>query len=179
MTRRAESPEDLETMKSALWNYIGHRNLIPHSYVDELLLRALEVGDPGSMLELLQHHRECLYYPSPPVIEAYFNHYKELPFEEGLKVYFEHTKGQYFIPQAERFHATMIEQAADSGDGETVVNGYLDILDYAATTLGAEHYLALYESFKYGEEIDQWLFDQLASTLAGESFATDARLKLH
>ena len=44
MVERTKSEEDLKTLTYAHVNFLGHRNQIPHSYIDEMLMKALELG---------------------------------------------------------------------------------------------------------------------------------------
>ena len=43
MTDRVKSEEDLATMKDAYVQYLGHRNILPQSAIDGLMLKALEI----------------------------------------------------------------------------------------------------------------------------------------
>lgn len=51
MVARAKNEADIKTLQYAHVNYIGHRNLLLHKYIDEFLLKALEVGCANLMIE--------------------------------------------------------------------------------------------------------------------------------
>jgi hypothetical protein len=54
----------MATFVNAHANYLGHRNILPHSYVDLMVKKALEIGEPDSMLEVIKLHAELAYTPS-------------------------------------------------------------------------------------------------------------------
>jgi hypothetical protein len=129
MVERAANQKDLETLKYAHANYLGHRNVLPQVYVDQMLLKALELGQPETMLETLTLHSELIYHPSPKVVSAYFEFFRAGAYE-GLKAFFRAVKGNYFLVKPEGFYPAVIELASANGDGKTVIQAYLDILDY-------------------------------------------------
>ena len=49
---------------------------------------------------------------------------------EKLKAFFNVTKGRYFLNRPDDLNKTVIEKAYEAGDKETVIDAYLDILDY-------------------------------------------------
>jgi uncharacterized protein with von Willebrand factor type A (vWA) domain len=75
MVKKAESEEDFTLMIDVLSNYLGHRNMIPHSCVDSLMERALETGNSNAVLDIIRLHSQLLYHPSTIVLEKYFIHY--------------------------------------------------------------------------------------------------------
>jgi hypothetical protein len=44
MVERVETAEDVEVLKDAYYNYVGHRNILPQKVIDNLMLKSLEVG---------------------------------------------------------------------------------------------------------------------------------------
>jgi hypothetical protein len=50
MIEKAQNETDLATLVNAHANYLGHRNILPHSYVDLMIKKALEMGQPNTML---------------------------------------------------------------------------------------------------------------------------------
>jgi len=68
LVERAESAEDIETLKLAHVNFLGHRNLLPLKLVDGMLMKALEVGAPAAMNEWFINHEALVYHPSTKVI---------------------------------------------------------------------------------------------------------------
>jgi hypothetical protein len=89
-----------------------------------MLLRALELGHPETMLEVLYLHTELLYHPHPNVVNAYFQHFLNKDYE-SLKKFFEATKGNYFMIKPKGFYEAVIDKAHDNGDKKTVVEAYL------------------------------------------------------
>lgn len=69
MVQRAKTPADVATLVNAYANYLGHRNILPHSYVDQMVSKALEIGSPEGVLEVLRLHSELIYHPSTKVLE--------------------------------------------------------------------------------------------------------------
>ncbi len=92
-------------------------------------MKALELGQPETMLETLTLHSELIYHPSPKVVSAYFEFFRVGPYE-GLKAFFRAVKGNYFLVKPQGFYPAVIELASANGDGKTVIQAYLDILDY-------------------------------------------------
>jgi len=41
MVERVTSPKDVEVLKDAYYNFVGHRNIIPQKMVDQLMFKAL------------------------------------------------------------------------------------------------------------------------------------------
>ena len=64
MVQKAKNATDMVTLVNAHANYLGHRNILPHSYVDLMIQKALEIGEPDSMLEIIKLHAELAYTPS-------------------------------------------------------------------------------------------------------------------
>lgn len=56
MVERAKTEADLKTLIYSQANYLGHRNLLQHNYIDKLMLKALEIGHPEVMLEEFKLH---------------------------------------------------------------------------------------------------------------------------
>ena len=71
MVSKAKSEADLNTLVYAHVNYLGHSNLLPQSYLDKMLLKALELGHPETMLETFKNHSELLYHPHPDITQKY------------------------------------------------------------------------------------------------------------
>ena len=67
MVERVSSAADVEVMKDAYYNYVGHRNLLPQKMIDQLMHKALEVGQPELMFDFHKFHQELLYHPHPSV----------------------------------------------------------------------------------------------------------------
>ena len=68
MVERAKNEEDMKSLIFAYANYLGHRNLVPQSYLDAMLMKALEIGHPETMFEMIYLHSELIYHPSPLVL---------------------------------------------------------------------------------------------------------------
>ena len=96
MISRAKTPADIASLVNAYANYLGHRNILPHSYVDLMISKALEVGNPDGVLEVLRLHAELIYHPSSKVLNAYFEHYKNASYE-NFKVFFNALRGNYLM----------------------------------------------------------------------------------
>jgi hypothetical protein len=94
--KNAQSEEDIETLKLAHVNFLGHRNLLPLKLIDGMMMKALEIGAPSAMNEWFLHHEALTYHPSTKVIQAYLDHHSQ-DYEAGLKPFFEATKGRYFL----------------------------------------------------------------------------------
>ena len=77
MLKKVHSEDDYLTIRDAYYQYLGHRNMLKQTQLDQLLLKALEVGKPELALELIQNHAELMSHPTPAVIEAFLDHYKQ------------------------------------------------------------------------------------------------------
>jgi len=129
MVNVSKNEKDLATLVHAHVNYLGHRNILPQSYVDMMLLKALELGHPDTMLETLRLHSELIYHPSAVVLQRYFEHYKAGPYE-GLKAFFKTLRGNFLLVKPAGFYPAVIEQASSNKDKKTAKFAYIDILDY-------------------------------------------------
>lgn len=180
MVARSKNENDLAALINAHVNYLGHRNLLPHSYVDAMLLKALELGQPKAMFDVLRLHAELLYHPSAAVLGGYLRHFKNASYDD-FKAFFAAVRGNYFLqwPKEEPFHTTAIELAFANKDGKIAIEAYLDILDYEASGLTAQHLQKVFESFDYSANIDHALVEHLGKTAAKLGLASDATLKMH
>ena len=58
--------------------------------------KALDLGHPETMFEILAHHSEMLYHPKVSIIESYLNYFLSKDYE-SLKKFFLVTKANYFM----------------------------------------------------------------------------------
>ena len=82
---------------------------------------------------------------------------------EKLKAFFAVTKGRYFLQRPPTLNKTVIEKAYEADDKKTVMQAYLDILDYDKE-LGdadASFFHKVLESMSYEEVIDHVLFGHI------------------
>ncbi len=56
MVNKITTPNDVVTVLSALYNYIGHRNIVSQSIKDLIIVKALEIGAPAKVLPLLEYN---------------------------------------------------------------------------------------------------------------------------
>lgn len=83
------------------------------------------------------------------------------------------------MQKQEGFHTGLIDLAFENKDPKTVVNAYLDILNYQTAGLKAAHLLKVYESLNYESAIDHVLVEHLGRTATKLGFIHDPNLKLH
>ena len=170
MITRAKNSTDIATLVNAYANYLGHRNILPHSYVDLMVKKALEVGNPEGVLEVIRLHTELIYHPNAKLLESYFNHFKAAPYEK-FKAFFGALRGNYMLIKPKGFHATSIELAFANKDAKTVILAYLDILDYQVADLKEEHLAMVFESLNYESAIDHALVEHLGRVAGKLGFA--------
>ena len=143
-----------------------------------MLLKALYLGHPDSMLETLRLHSELIYHPSPAVLAKYFEHYKSGPYE-GLKTFFKALRGNYLLVLPSGFHATLIEKAAANNDKKTAKFAYIDILDYQNAGLTSDHLSIVFDTFDYDLAIDHVLASHIGSTAVKLGVSNNSALKMH
>ena len=170
MISRAKTPTDIATLVNAYANYLGHRNILPHSFVDMMVSKALEVGNPEGVLEVLKLHSELIYHPNPKVIESFFNHFKAAPYDK-FKTFFNALKGNYLMLKPATFHTSAIELAFTNKDPKTVIHAYLDILNYQVAGLKPEHLAMVFESLNYESAIDHALVEHIGKIAGVLGFA--------
>jgi len=68
MIKKAKTSEDIETLKDAYFNFLGHRNIIPQTTLDKLMMKGLEVEEPEKLFDFFNYHSQLLYHPKPKVI---------------------------------------------------------------------------------------------------------------
>lgn len=88
MIKRAQNEKDLQTLAYAHVQYIGHRSVLPQSYIEAMLSKALELGHPETMIEVFQYHSELLFHPHSDTVKAYFEFFKNKGYD-SLKTFFE------------------------------------------------------------------------------------------
>ena len=152
--------QDYKDLLGAFYNYQGHRNTFPQTSTDNLLRKALELEQPSLAYELIGNHAELMIHPHPKLIRSFFRAVLEQNDYEKMKEFFETTKGRYFLNRPSNLNKTVIEMAYEAGDKETVIEAYLDILDYERELEGAdlEFFKKVLESMSYEEVTDHVLF---------------------
>jgi hypothetical protein len=158
MVERITVPEDVGTLKDAYYNYLGHRNILPQNIIDKLMLKALEIGEAGQMLDFVKYHSELLYHPSQKVLEEYTTTFEAAGYDQ-LKAWFGATKGRYLLVRPAGFHNLIIKAASENGDKKTVIDAYLDVLDYSWLDDSAVEKTA--EAVSYVEAVDHVLVGHL------------------
>lgn len=95
---------------------------------------------------------------------------------DQLKAFFEVTKGRFLLMRPADLNRTVIEKAYAAGDKETVIEAYLDILDYEKELKDAPASLfeAVLESMTFEEAVDHVLFGQIKEQMEARGF--DSRL---
>ena len=178
MIERAKTSTDIATLVNAYANYLGHRNILPHAVVDTMLSKALEVGNPEGVLEVLRLHSELIYHPNPALLVSFFNHFKAASYE-SFKAFFTALRGNHLIIKPQGFHIKSIVLASANKDAKTVIHAYLDILNYQTAGMMAEHLSMVFESLNYESAIDHGLVEHLGKTAGNLGFAQDSTIKLH
>lgn len=158
MVERAKNDSDLKTLVYAHVNYIGHRNTLPHTYIDLMVMKALELGHPEIMFETFNLHSELLYHPSPNVVKAYLDYLVDKDYEL-LKKFFDATSGNYLMIKPPGFFATILDKAHENGDKKTACEAYCLAFNYDEFT--TEHLIKVFESLRYDELIDHGLVQHL------------------
>ncbi|CDW83639.1 UNKNOWN [Stylonychia lemnae] len=175
MVRKAKSEADLKTLVYAHANYIGHRNSLPHSYVDEMLSKALELGHPETMIETLRLHTELLYHPQPALTQKYFDFFASKGYS-NLKDFYDAVKSNFYLVRPTNFSSKVIEMAFENKDIITVVDAYLLTLDYS--TLSEDHLIKVYESQDFESHIDHGLYKHLNAQVEKRQIK-NAQIKLN
>ena len=104
MIRKAKTAGDVEVLKDAYFNFLGHRNLLPQTTLDKLMMKALEVQQPTLMFDFVKFHSELLYHPHPRVTQAYTEHFVEQGYD-ALKAWYEQAmRGRYMLQHPDGFH---------------------------------------------------------------------------
>ena len=130
MINYVHTEEDYNALLDAFYNYLGHRNTFPQSTTDNLLKKALQIEKPELAFPLIGAHAELLMHPQTRIVRNFMKAVVQEDDYEKLKAFFEVTKGRYFLKRPDDLNKTVIEKAFEAGDKETVIEAYLDILDY-------------------------------------------------
>jgi len=78
LINKASTEQHFKSLNDAYYNFIGHRNLMPQTVIDEMMVKALELGHPAAVQDMIKYHEEFLYHPCPEkVLTPYLNHYVE------------------------------------------------------------------------------------------------------
>ena len=68
MVSKVKSEDDYLIMKDAYYQYLGNRNIMKENFMDQLLLKALEIGKPELAFDLIENHAELLIHPKRSVM---------------------------------------------------------------------------------------------------------------
>ena len=174
MNHHVKTEEDYQDLVGAFYNYLGHRNTFPQTVTDTLLLKALKMDKPELAYELLGHHAELLIHPKASIIRQFFKHVAKSGDYDRLKAFFEVTKGRYLLQRPQDLNKTVIEKAYEAGDKETVIDAYLDILDYDSELSGVDagFFEKVLESMSYEEAIDHVLFGHIKEQMDSRGFSS-------
>ena len=173
MNNYVQTEEDYTALLDAFYNYVGHRNTFPQNSTDNLLKKALHLKKPELAFPLIGAHAELLMHPNGRVIRSFMKAIVQENDYDKLKAFFEVTKGRYFLKRPDNLNKTIIEKAFEAGDKETVVEAYLDILDYEKELDGAESSLfeSVLESMSFEEAIDHVLFGHVKEQMEARGFS--------
>eukprot|EP00347_Sterkiella_histriomuscorum_P011076 403373843 len=176
MVEKAKSEGDIKTLLYAHVNYIGHRKLLQHKYIDEMMLKALELGYPELMLETFKLHTELVYHPSPVVTQKYYEHFSQKSYD-SLKTFFETVKTNHYMVKPDNFIVTVIDQAFENKDYPTVIEAYLYCYNYNVLT--TDHLIKVYESQDFETLIDHGLYKHLYNQVEKKGLQNNVRIKLN
>lgn len=109
MVDRMKTAEDVQVCKDALYNFIGHRNLISQNILDKFMYKSLEIGQPDQMHEIVKYHSELLYHPQPKVTQAYTTHYHQKGYDQLKSWFYNAMKGRYMMVKPEGFNQLIID----------------------------------------------------------------------
>lgn len=76
-----------------------------------MLMKAIELGHPETMLEVIRLHAELAYHPSVKVLDAYLAFYKNAAYER-FQLFFKALRGNYYLIRPQTLHITAIELAS-------------------------------------------------------------------
>ena len=160
LQHHVHTEEDYDAIKIAFYNYLGHRNTFPQTSTDALLQKALILHKPELAFELIGYHAELLIQPNAKLMRSFLAVVLASKDYKKLKAFFEVTKGRYFLQRPANLNRIVIEQAIQNQDKETVIDAYLDILDYERELEGVDQsfFSNVLESMTYEEAIDHVLF---------------------
>jgi len=85
-----------------------------------MLLKALELGHPETMLEVIRLHAELAYHPSVKVLDAYIAFFKNATYDK-FQLFFHSLKGNFFLIRPHSLHITAIELASKNNDSKGVL----------------------------------------------------------
>ena len=171
MLNKVKTEEEYNIVKDAHYQWIGNRNFLKQAQTDEYIMKALQLGKPELAFDTISNHAELLTHPSEEVIGAFLDHFKQQDGFDSLKEFFNMTKGKYFLKRPVGFHTTIINEAFEAGDKETVIEAYLDILDYERELAGNDGtvFKQVLESMTYEEATDHVLFGHIKEQMEKQS----------
>lgn len=84
-----------------------------------MVLKALELGMPETMLEMFKNHAELLFHPSEALTKRYLDFFLNKDYN-SLKAFFEAVRGNHLLVKPSNLHTQLIERAAKENDKETL-----------------------------------------------------------
>jgi hypothetical protein len=159
MVSRVETPEDVDVMKDVYLQFLGHRNILPQKMIDSLFVKAHEVGGHENMQEFLGLHAHLLYHPANEVISLYVDSAESQGYDALKSLFYAALKGRYTMSRQTGFMKRVLKAAHAAGDKQTVIDCYLDVLDYSAESaeIDDECFALALDSVSFTETIDHVL----------------------
>lgn len=174
MVEAAKTPEDLDHLKDIYCNFLGHRNIMRQTQIDKFMMKGLELQAPEKLFEMIRYHQELLYHPSTHVTQAYNRYFNRKDYDSLKSWFYDAMKGRYMMVHPTDFHNNMINKAFENEDYETVVDVYLDCIDYKL--LNKDSFLKALDSVSYEESIDHVLVGHIKEHMDNRKL--DARLQM-
>lgn len=143
---RVKTSDDIKHMKNIITDYLWHRNRVYCTNLDKFMKIGLEI-DPISMLDLLEYHRQLLYYPHPEIMSLYTEFFTNHKDYQGFgKKFIDIWVKEHWLKKDDKFYNTTIDCANKNGDKLTVERLYANILDYSETKLSTQSINILLDS---------------------------------
>lgn len=93
-----------------------------------------------------------------------------------MKKFFEVTKENYILARKPGFHAFILEKAFESADKKTVIEAYVDALNY--DEFGLSHLIQVLESQEFENQIDHYLNEHIRTQAEKKGLSTSPHLRL-
>ena len=152
LLNKVKTSEDIVQVKNIIADFLGHRNKISNTNLDNMMAKCLEI-DASEMLEFFTYHRQIFYYPHPDIMDMYVDYMvKQEDYENTTQKLINATVKELWLKKSDNYYNSLIKCAHENGDSESVVLLYVNILEYSKTKLNAHSLNCVMDSIDLDNE---------------------------
>lgn len=111
LVRLARDEEDIKSVRTAYYNFLGHKVTFSNSQIDKFLEKAISLSCVPLTHEILHNHNYLMYYPHTSTLNNIAAHYLTTSNVDGMTEFAKIFTNAHFL----KIDATTLESAATLG----------------------------------------------------------------